>query len=410
MNTKQLPLFGFLASLYIAQGLPAGLASHALPVLLREQDVSLSLVTLTNLLALPWLFKFLWAPFLDSQTQRFFTLLLIQVSAIIGFAVLAIWPLSFWLSELGLLFIVLMLSINVLMASHDVLTDGSAVRLLDDSLKGIGNTFQVGGYKLGMIVGGSGLLWLMDRQSWSTTILSIVALNVVVLFFVVILGSGFKKQINQTKVWKQEKPSTRAIWQHWLEYFSLPNIMIWLLIVITFKLGDSLASSLIRPFWYDQGLSKTWIGEVGTIGIVASLVGAILGGLMFRQMSTFKALVLSGFLQALGLSLYGLCDFGLIDKPLWSSCFYFEQVVDGISTVVLFAAMMKACRIEFAGGDYTIQASLFLGLTGLLKILSGLFAEMFGYALVFVFAALVFLITFVLLLEWRRRGEFLQLD
>ena len=54
-----------LTSLYCAQGLPSGLIAHALPVLLRQNQVDLALIGLLKLLALPWLLKALWAPWVD---------------------------------------------------------------------------------------------------------------------------------------------------------------------------------------------------------------------------------------------------------------------------------------------------------------------------------------------------------
>ncbi|MBI4864967.1 MAG: MFS transporter, partial [Candidatus Riflebacteria bacterium] len=54
-----------LSSLYFSQGLPYGFFVQALPVLLREAGVSLEVIGLTSLLALPWAFKFLWAPLVD---------------------------------------------------------------------------------------------------------------------------------------------------------------------------------------------------------------------------------------------------------------------------------------------------------------------------------------------------------
>jgi MFS family permease len=59
-----------LASLYLAQGLPYGFFTQALPVLMREQGASLTLIGATSLLYLPWVLKFLWAPAVDAFGTR----------------------------------------------------------------------------------------------------------------------------------------------------------------------------------------------------------------------------------------------------------------------------------------------------------------------------------------------------
>src|SRR3990167_3522973 len=59
-----------LASLYCAQGLPSGLLAHSLPILLRQHGVDLAYIGLLKLLALPWMLKVLWAPWVDRLASR----------------------------------------------------------------------------------------------------------------------------------------------------------------------------------------------------------------------------------------------------------------------------------------------------------------------------------------------------
>ncbi len=47
-----------LGSLYLAQGLPYGFFTQALPVLLRDAGYSLKAISATSLLFLPWALKF----------------------------------------------------------------------------------------------------------------------------------------------------------------------------------------------------------------------------------------------------------------------------------------------------------------------------------------------------------------
>ena len=58
-------LYVLLFSLYWAQGLPVGFMTHALPVILRAQGVSLTHIGGFGLLMLPWSIKVFWAPLVD---------------------------------------------------------------------------------------------------------------------------------------------------------------------------------------------------------------------------------------------------------------------------------------------------------------------------------------------------------
>ena len=66
-NLSQAPskLYLLLFSLYWAQGLPVGFMTHALPVILRYQGVSLAQIGGFGLLMAPWAIKVLWAPWVD---------------------------------------------------------------------------------------------------------------------------------------------------------------------------------------------------------------------------------------------------------------------------------------------------------------------------------------------------------
>jgi MFS family permease len=78
-----------LAALYVAQGLPYGFFTQALPVLLRDAGYSLKAISATSLLFLPWALKFLWAPFVDQRGTRKSWLLPLQAAAVVFSVLLA---------------------------------------------------------------------------------------------------------------------------------------------------------------------------------------------------------------------------------------------------------------------------------------------------------------------------------
>lgn len=59
-----------LALMYTAQGLPTGLAFHALGTLMRQGGHGVAEVGLVGLAFLPWALKFLWAAPVDNACAR----------------------------------------------------------------------------------------------------------------------------------------------------------------------------------------------------------------------------------------------------------------------------------------------------------------------------------------------------
>ena len=65
LQNKQLVLT--LGLLYLAQGIPMGIAMDALPTFLRHDGGELKVLAFLPLVGLPWVVKFLWASFVDNH-------------------------------------------------------------------------------------------------------------------------------------------------------------------------------------------------------------------------------------------------------------------------------------------------------------------------------------------------------
>ncbi|RYE92501.1 MAG: MFS transporter, partial [Myxococcales bacterium] len=121
-----------LSTLYLVQGLPAGFQATALPVYLRGQSMSRTSIALLGLLALPWSFKALWAPLVDtywvrSVGRRRSWIVPMQVALCAACVGAALTPVPGSL----MLFLGLVLLMNLFAATMDIAVDGLAVDLLE---------------------------------------------------------------------------------------------------------------------------------------------------------------------------------------------------------------------------------------------------------------------------------------
>lgn len=375
-----------LASLYCAQGLPSGLVAHSLPVLLRQSGVDLALIGLLKLLALPWLLKVLWAPWIDRIGSRrlghhrgwILPLQALVIGCLAGLALIepqALFGSAFWLL-LGTL-----LLINLAAASQDVATDGLAVRLLPERWRGLGNSLQVGGYKVGMLASGSGLLLVIGGLGWNLSI-GLLAGALVLLTLPILLFP--EKRLLPQHIEQAEPAGPGLLWRHYQGLLAQPGMFAWLAVVLTFKLGDALGSPMIKPMLVDQGWSTAALGQLTLISSLAGIGGALLGGLLYARIGALRSLLIFGALQALGIAAMALLVGRGADTALVYAISLFEQIADGMSTVALFAVMMRMCRPEHEGADFTLQASAQILLSGLVGAGSGVLAEGVGFQGLFV--------------------------
>jgi MFS family permease len=385
-----------LTGLYTAQGLPFGFFALALPVLLREAGWSLTAIGTLQLLALPWVLKFLWAPVLDEVRSRRGWLLGLQGSAIVVALGLALVDLR----AATLLMFAAVLVFNLIAASQDVVTDGLAVRLLDARGRGLANAIQVGAYRLGMVLGGGLLLWIFARSNWSVMFLGMAAL--LVLTTVPVL-------------WLREPPASPAtvparagsLALAWWRRATTPGMVALAGLIICYRFGDQLLSSLIAPFLVDQGLDKTTIALMkGAVGSATSIAGALLGGWLVLALGRRWALLGSGLAQAACFVLYIVAAMGAAGPHplglLWTAT-VLEGVVGTMATVALFTLMMDASDPAHAGTDYTVLASVVVAVGSVAGVSAGVLGDAFGYAAAFILGTALAVVGTLFVVHWLDR-------
>lgn len=364
-----------LGSLYTAQGLPFGFFTLALPVLLREAGWSLTWISLLQALALPWALKFLWAPWLDRHGDRRTALLLLQGAACALALLLAALDLraqSAWLLAAVLLF-------NLIAASQDVITDGLAVRWLNAADRGLANALQVGAYRFGMILGGGLLLWLHAQVGATPMFLTMAVLLALCSLPVVTLRGADAAPPAQPPA-----PHARMLlWLWWWRLHS-PAVRAMAGVIICYRFGDQMVSSLITPLLVDQGLDRATIALMkGAVGSATSLLGALLGGALVLAAGRRRALLGAGLGQAACFALYLVVAAGWGGSgpaPLLWTATVLEGVVGTMATVALFTLMMDAADPLHAGTDYSVLASVVVLVGSLAGLAAGLLGDALGIA------------------------------
>lgn len=386
MTTTDAPAAGrgsrllLLALLYVAQALPLGFFVIAMPAILRSRGVSLEQIGLLGALAMPFLLKFLWAPLVDrfgaaSGHYRSWLMWLQLLAVATVLAIAALDPVANWqaLLALGALFM-------LLAATQDVATDGLAVRLLWREDRGLGNGIQVGGYYLGQILGGGLVLVLVDRFGWSIA-LGVMALMLALPLPLVVamrepaaaLGSGRRTAIGFAALGA---------------FFRRPGIGAWVVVLLVWRLAETMAQWMLNPMLVDRGFSLERIGILlGVLGSLGALAGAMLGGRLIGKLGRHRTLALTGILLAPALAAYlapaqGFGGLTLVYVVVVASAF-----AAGASTAALYTAAMDAAAYDTAGTDFTIQQSLAAVGPMIAAGVSGASAAALGYSGHFALAA-----------------------
>jgi PAT family beta-lactamase induction signal transducer AmpG len=388
LRTKLLWVAGF----YFASGFPFGVATELLPVYYRQRGVSLTDIGLLSVIALPWTFKFLWAPLVDRVGTYKRWLLGVQIG-------LAVTMLALLVAEptraMPLLWVVL-LAMATLSATQDIVVDAYTIRLLDTREYGAANGMRVTAYRVAMLVAGGVLLAAAGRLGWPT-IFVIAAATMLIL-------AAISFTIPSSEVTRTSSVGgLRDLVDPFRELLTLPAFAAVLLFVLTFKLGDISLIPMTKPFWVDRGFSTESIGAASTVGIVAAIAGALVGGALTTRWGIFTALWSLGLVQALS----NLGYLAASRMPAAESVLYgtvlLEQFTYGLGTAAFLSFLMSLCSKRFAATQYALLSALFRVGGVIAGAISGAITEHVGYGTYFLITFLLALPAFGLL-PWVRRA------
>ena len=133
-------------------------------------------------------------------------------------------------------------------------------------------------------------------------------------------------------------------------------------------------------FWVDRHFTPFQIGwGPGTLGVVSTILGALLGGSLTRRWGIFRALLMLGIAQA-GSHLAYITAAAL---PPSISVMYAASVVEsfcgGLGTAAFLAFLMSICDKAHAATQYALLSALFSVTDVVAGTFSGWVTEAIGY-------------------------------
>ena len=156
--------------LYIAQAVPSSFLSTALQVLMRENNFSLTTIGLLQLVKLPWIIKFLWAPMVDRRCVRVNDYKRTIIVSELVYAALLL-TIGFLHVSTDIYFIIFLVVLSLVTSgTQDVATDALAVLTFKKSDKSMVNSMQSMGSFGGALLGGGVLLMALHRYGWQTVL------------------------------------------------------------------------------------------------------------------------------------------------------------------------------------------------------------------------------------------------
>ena len=399
------PKMAALLFLGFSSGLPFILTNDVLKAWLTVEQVDLGTIGLFSLVALPYSFKWAWAPLIDRYVppilgRRRGWIFLMQVALLIAIAAMGFNDPSTALR---------LLSFNAVLvaffsASQDIAVDAYRTDVLDEHEMGAGAAVFVLGYRIALLVSGAFAFMLADRLSWP----------IVYVVMALLMLPGMIAAWRAPEPILDEKPPqtlAEAVVLPFRDFFQRAGVFMGaavLLFIVLFKLPDYLGASLRAPFLVQTGFSETEIGAImGGIGLGATIVGALFGGGVVARLGINRSLWIFGLLQAASNLMYYFQALMGRNTNFLILTMVVENFCTGLVTAGFVAFMMSLCSIRFSATQYALLSSLMSASRDIVVAPFGGVAEAVGwptYFLITLAAGIPGLLLLPLFAPWNRES------
>lgn len=388
-----------LALLYVSQGIPIGIATDALPTLLRHDGAPLRALAFLPLVGLPWVVKFLWASWVDNHWtarlgRRRSWILPMQVVVLACMLSLALIGVS--VASAGWV-VGLMTVASLASATQDIATDGMAAEHFEgDPLTKV-NAIQVAGVMIGFFVGGAGNLILVGLFGQTVAFLTLFCIPLASLVSVSLLPRDDPKERAEAM------PAVASLWG----FVRRPMVPSLLLLALLSAMTAVSGFGLSKLFLIDAGWMLEDIGRLGMSGgVITILLGCGGGAWLVKRIGLWRGFgvgVLFAGLSGFFWYLQAVQWLPVTEGLVWA-CIVLGSLSTGITSVaILTEAMRVASQGNQAGTDITaVQSTRDLGELLASSSLLALTAQV-GYSGAFLGGCLLAALALSVALRLRRR-------
>ncbi len=402
-----------------ASGLPLLLTFSTLSAWLATAGVSRAAIGAFALVGTPYAFKFAWSPLIDRLPppipwgRRRGWGISIQLALIVA----TLWlgrcnPRHDGLAVMG----ALALLVAFLSASQDIVIDAYRVEILALTQQGPGAGMIQTGYRIAMLVSGAGALAVAERAGWFAAYATMAALlGVGMLVFIF----GPEPAV-PTEPARAARASKRNAFAQWLatavsgpfaDFMRRPRWLLILLFVPGYKLGEAMAGVMAMPLYVSLGFSLDEIAAVSKLfGFLATVIGALVGGVVTARLGVVRSLFLCGLLQSAGNLFYVLQAVGGHRLDYLALCVAAENLTGAMAGAALIAYLSDLCSPAFTATQYALLSSLAAVGRTMVASSGGVLAEQLGWVRFFLLSTVVTLPALALLFFIARCGGIGQFE
>ncbi len=425
-----------MLALGFSSGLPFMLIYSTLSAWLRQSGIERATIGMLSWVSLVYTLKFLWAPVIDRlrlPLHRPPARPAPQLDAAGAGRNRERADCAFGLSDpktqIGHMAL-LALALAFAAATQDVAIDAWRIESAPVREQGaMAAAYQLG-YRLAILVGQAGALWIADDLGWErsyTTMAALVGVGVVATLLVreperiaPLVSVLTEQRVVEWLVRRAHWPHSLRHAAAWLlgavvcpvlDFFARYGATLGLLIfafIGSYRLTDYTMGSMANPFYLDLGFTLKQIAAVAKLyGTLLSVAGILVGGLAVARLGRTRSLVLgSALVMVSNVSYAILAARGAPHLMGLATVISLDNFAQGVHGTALIAFMSSLTSASYTATQYAVLSSLYALPGKLLMGTSGMVVDHIGYPPFFLYTAALSIPALVLLYGLSRRRDF----
>lgn len=378
MTAKFLINTRLLAILFLgfASGLPLALIGPTLQAWFTEAHISVVTIGALSFIGIPYTLKFLWAPIMDYFNLPGFSdkrrgwILLMQVSLFFMLLLLANMDPNIYTLDMSIVALI----IAFLSASQDIAITAYQTDVLKKDERGLGAAYYVFAYRIAGLLSGGLALVFADYFGWTLTY------ELMAILFLPCIIATYKAPAVQDRA-PVASNLYQSIIDSLMDLLQRDKIMLLLLFIVFYKLGDALALQLMTNFLlHGLGFSLTEVGlAYKIVSFVATILGVFVGGILLTRWSIYRALLWFGLAQSFSNLMFVIL--AMVGKSFWlmTTSIFIENFCSGLSTAALLAFLMSLCNHRYTASQYALLSAVATVGRVFLGPVAGLMVEHLGW-------------------------------
>jgi PAT family beta-lactamase induction signal transducer AmpG len=344
---------GSVTLLSFSSGLPLGLVLTSVPSWMQKEGIDIKTIGLVTAAQAPYAFKFLWSPLMDRFAPRWGRkrawILFGQIALAAGTAGLALQAGHPVIAAIA----ALTLFVSFASATQDIAIDAYTVEVLKPEEQAWAVGARTAIYRAAYFIAGGLTVTLGPELGWGPVFVALALLYLPL--------AGVTLLAPEPEAPPKPPHSLReAIWSPMVGFFRHPRALEITAFILLYKFADNLASALVRPFLQEIGYAPVDVGvAMGTIGLIGTLVGTFIGGILTQTTGMGRALWVSGVLQALSnIGYVAIAEVG-VSRPLMYVAMAVETSTSGMGAGALGVLLLRLTERRFSATQYALFSSLF---------------------------------------------------